>query len=76
MGLKLLGSGLFGGSTKVSGAASGSAVQMNTSGWALGEDSEAQGAGLEAAVSSVTQIPWWVWIGGAAVLIIAIKKGK
>lgn len=74
LGLKVLGSGLLGGSkTKQSGAAAASGGALNTSGWVFGKGN-AEGGSLETNFSSFDSVPWWGWAVFTLASVAIIKK--
>lgn len=58
--------------------ASGSSGQalLNTSGWAVGKNSSANGGGLDAAISAnnLDSLPWYIWAAGTLVAVAIVKR--
>lgn len=75
VGLQVAG-GLFAGNTNISGAAGGSQGGLNTSGWATGKKSSAQGSDLSnvQTLASLNNWPWWVWAAGTLIAVAVVKK--
>lgn len=76
-GLQLLG-GMFSGDSESNqdGAASAGQSGLNTSGWAVGKKSTAQGGDLEtsASIENMQSWPWWVWAVGTLAAVAVVKR--
>lgn len=76
-GLQLLG-GMFSGDSESNqdGAASAGQAGLNTSGWAVGKKSTAQGGDLEtsASIENMQSWPWWVWAVGTLAAVAVVKR--
>lgn len=76
LGLKVLGSGLLGGSkTKQTNAGGTSGGSLNTSGWVIGEG-DAEGGSLTTSTLSLSSVPWWGWAAFTLVSVAIIKRAK